>query len=310
MSKKHIFLIFGTALISGFSIFLNSYAVQIADPTKYTALKNLVPVIIATALLLLPRNRHHLKNISRRDWLYLGLIGLIGGSFAFILFFIGLANTSGSMGAFIHKTMFIWIALGALVFLKDRIKPLFFVAALGLLAGNFLLLKVKLNALTVYHFFILAATLLWTCENVLAKYVLNKGVSPLAVIWSRMTFGVFFIFVYLAATRNMFTAADFSKEILLWIVITGVLLCGYVFTWYYGLSRVPVTLASTILLLGSPITTALSSIFQGKAIAGEQAVGIGIIALGVIFTVYLFIDILREIKKRVEQNQAVEKAAV
>ncbi|OGY72656.1 MAG: hypothetical protein A3E05_02390 [Candidatus Jacksonbacteria bacterium RIFCSPHIGHO2_12_FULL_44_12] len=308
MSKKHIILIFGTAVISGIAIFLNSYAVQIADPTKYTALKNLVPVFIASTILFLPRNRHHFKNVSVRDWLYLAVIGIIGGAFAFILFFNGLAKASPGVGSFIHKTLFIWVAFGALLFLKERIRPIFFAAAFALLAGSFFLLRVNLNTFTVYHFFILGATVLWAIENVLAKHVLNKGISPLMVIWSRMTFGVLVILIYLAATHNLFLPADFSKETLLWILITGITLTGYVFTWYYGMARVPVTLASTILLLGSPITTALSSLFQGKSIASMQAGGILIISLGVAYTVYLFIKIMRDTQKRVKQSQTFSTA--
>lgn len=303
MQKKYLLLIFGTALIGGISIFLNSYAVQLANPTQYTFAKNLVPVLIASALLLLPQNRRHFKNISRRDWLYLALIGLIGGGLAFILFFTGLEKANAATGSFIHKTLFIWVAFGALLLLKERVRRFFFVAALALLAGNFLLLRVQLNTLTVYHFFILGATILWAIENIIARHVLQKGISPLMVIWSRMTFGALFILVYLAATQNMFSPADFSKEVLLWVAITGIMLTGYVFTWYYGLSRVPVTLASTILFLGSPITTALSFFFQGKTIAPLQAGGILLIALAVIFTVYLFIDIVREMQKRREQSQ-------
>ena len=310
MPKKYIILIFGTAVISGISIFLNSYAVQIADPTKYTALKNLVPVLVASLLLLLPQNRQHFKNIAKRDWLYLGLIGLIGGGLAFILFFNGLAKASPGIGSFIHKTLFIWVAFGALVFLKERVKPFFFAAAFALLAGNFLLLGVKFNALTVYHFFILGATMLWAIENLLAKHLMQKGVSPLMVIWSRMTFGLFFILIYLAATKNMFLPADFSKETLLWIFITGIMLTGYVFSWYYGMARVPVTLASTILLLGSPITTALAALFQGKAIAPLQAGGILLIVLSVAYSIYLFFDIMGEMQKRVEQNPIARKTVV
>ncbi|MBI4360074.1 MAG: DMT family transporter [Candidatus Jacksonbacteria bacterium] len=310
MSKKHIVLIFGTAAISGFSIFLNSYAVQLANPNAYTFAKNLVPVFIASTLLFLPKSRHHFKNISARDWLYLAFIGIIGGGVAFILFFNGLAKTSPGMGSFIHKTLFIWIALGALMFLKETVKPFFFVAALALLAGNFLLLGVKFNTLTVYHFLILGATLLWATENVLAKYVLNKGISPLIVIWSRMTFGALAILVYLAATHNLFSPADFSKEVLLWILITGVMLTGYVFTWYYGMSRAPVTLASTILLLGSPITMGIAALFQGKTIAPLQAGGILLIVLSVGAIVYLFSGITREMQKRMAQNQIAKKAEI
>ena len=42
-----------------------------------------------------------------------------------------------------------------------------------------------------------------------------------------------------------------------WVLFTAALLLGYVLTWYVGLKQVPVTVATCILLLGSPITTLL-----------------------------------------------------
>ena len=51
---------------------------------------------------------------------------------AFLLFFSGLAMASAPTAAFIHKTMFIWVALMAVPFLGERL-GLVPVAALGAL---------------------------------------------------------------------------------------------------------------------------------------------------------------------------------
>ena len=66
------------------------------------------------------------------------VIGVIGGSVPFILFFSGLAMASAPTAAFIHKTLFVWVVVLAVPFLGERL-GWFPIAALGvLLAGQFL----------------------------------------------------------------------------------------------------------------------------------------------------------------------------
>jgi len=69
-------------------------------------------------------------------------------------------------------------------------------------------------------------------------------------------------------------------------------------TWYVGLSRVPVTLASTILLLGSPVTLIFNWMFVGKTLIADQILGIVLIVAGTIFAVYLFIDIAKQLNTK------------
>jgi len=85
-----------------------------------------------------------------------------------------------------------------------------------------------------------------------------------------MTFGAGFIFVYLLTSNNLPVLSELTPKILIWIAISGIILSGYVLTWYYGLSKVPVSLASTILLLGSPITTLLAVFFRGNCLRYQR----------------------------------------
>lgn len=296
MSKKSICLIFATAIISGLSIFLNSYAVQLANPTIYAFLRNLVIALIMSAVILTPRVWPELRRLTRRQWIWLVLIGLIGGSVAFWLFFTGLSWTGSVTGTLIHKTLFIWVAILAPIILREKIKLIFIAPAVALLAGNFLLLSGSLKFSGSGMMMILAATILWAGENIISKHVLNQQVKPLVVIWARMFFGALFLGGILAVTRQFPTAINFSWPAVYWLAISCVLLMGYMLTWYYGLARVPVTLASTILLLGAPVTTALAFVFQGKTLVSSQILGLLLIILGTAFAIYLFNDITKQIK--------------
>ena len=134
-----VILAFAVALISGVSVFVNGFAVkQLPDAAVYTTLKNGVAalILIVVALAVVPRAQ--VRALDRRSWSAMLVIGVIGGSVPFVLFFSGLAIASAPTAAFIHKTLFIWVVLLAVPFLGERL-GWFPIAALGvLLAGQFL----------------------------------------------------------------------------------------------------------------------------------------------------------------------------
>ena len=112
----------GTAVISGFAIWLNGFAVKLVpDAALYTTLKNGVAALILVGLLAALIRPGELRAIGRQDRLRLVLIGIVGGSVPFVLFFSGLAMASAPSAAFIQKTLFIWVALLAVPFLGERL---------------------------------------------------------------------------------------------------------------------------------------------------------------------------------------------
>jgi drug/metabolite transporter (DMT)-like permease len=64
------------------------------------------------------------------------------------------------------------------------------------------------------------------------------------------------------------------------------LLFSYVITWYNGLKTIPVSTATAVLMLGSPITTLLSLISGGDVSAREIIAGL-VIIFGIIITLTL-----------------------
>ena len=109
--KKGYLLVFLTATISGFAIFINQFGVKASSPYVFTWLKNLSVAFLLTGLLLGMKEVRALKNLTKRQWFSLVSIGLIGGSIPFLLFFKGLSLTAAVKGAFLHKTMFLYKTL-------------------------------------------------------------------------------------------------------------------------------------------------------------------------------------------------------
>ena len=282
--NKGMLLILGTAFISGAVVFISKFGVSIINPYIFTGLKNIIVAILVISWLLMFKDWKILKCLKKIQWIILLGIGLIGGSIPFLLYFKGLSMTTPIQAAFIHKTMFIYVAVLAIVFLKEKINREFLIGGLVLLIGNIFLLRIIPYQFGWGDFLILLATLFWAGENILSKHLLKELPSRI-VICGRMFFGSIFIFIFWLITGQAHLALSLNLEQLGWVIITSVFLFGYVVTWYTGLKYVKVSVAATILLLASPITILLSLIVLNEGILLIQSIGIVLIVLS-IFLIY------------------------
>lgn len=280
MKNKGYFLVLTTALISGFSILMNKFAVNLANPYVFTFLKNSLAALSMTAIIFGAWNFSSLRSITKKQWRLLLSIGLIGGSIPFLLFFKGLTMTTAAEASFIQKTMFVWIFILAAICLKEKITRNYLLAGITLMLANVLLLNFSDIHLSWGTFLIFIATLFWAIENVISKYALAE-LPAKTVVWARMFFGSIFILFFLAFTHQLEPIAKINSSQFAWIIFTGFLLLGYVSTWYSGLKQIKVSEAAIILMLGSPITTMLVTIFNKPATLKEYFSGF-LIILGVI----------------------------
>lgn len=282
--KKGLLLVFLTAVVSGVSIFANNWAVKGFNPAVFTFLKAAVVAIFLFSLLFLLKDFSSLKKLSRKQIAQLAAIGLVGGSVPFLLFFHALQLTTVINAGFLHKTLFVWASLFAILFLKERPDKRFIVAGLLLLAGNFALFSITSFGLP--EALILLATMLWAVENTLSKHVL-KELSGSIVAFGRMFFGSLFILCFLLVTNQGRPVFALGTEQVGWVLLTSVFLLAYVFTFYNGLKHLPVHKATAVLLLAQPITALLSLAFLGKAVSLQQAFGFLLILAGIFLVVGL-----------------------
>jgi len=293
--QKGILLAFGTALVSGIANSVNKGGVTLVkDPFVYTAIKNLITAGLLLGVLLLFKNFKQLKSLKRLDWLKLTLIGLVGGSIPFLLFFKGLSLTSAASASFIHKTMFIWVALLALPFLKEKFHWYQY-GALGILfLGNYILVGPKAWSWGAGEMMVFAATLIWSVEFIIAKKVL-KTIHPNIVAWARLTIGVFFLLLFLLATGRADTLLSVSLAGWMWSLLTGFILLFFVLTWYHALKRAPATLITSVLVFASPITTFLDELLRKNQLSFNNAIGSLIIIIGIaLFTFALIFNQRRQ----------------
>lgn len=252
---------FVAAFISGFSVFLNKFAVKIwINSSTFTTAKNILAMVFLFCLILVLKKLPELKKISKKNWFKLILIGLIGGSIPFLLFFKGLSIASATTAAFLHKTLFIWVALLAIPFLKEKLSRIQ-IGAFGLLVIGTYLLSAPIKLSFGYgELLIIMATILWAVENIISKTAISD-ISPTIVGWGRMFFGSVFLIIYLFIIGNTGGLIDFSTTKIEWLLLSGFILFAYVSFWYSSLKYIPVTVASSILTIAAPITAILDSVF-------------------------------------------------
>jgi len=287
MNKKGVYFALATALISGLAVFLNKFAVGFwFNSSVFTTAKNLVVAILLTCLIVFLKKFPEIKDLSKKAWLQLAVIGFIGGSVPFLLFFKGLTMASATNAAFIHKTLFIWVALLAIIFLKEKLSKLQILALGFLVFGTYLISgPIKLH-LGYGEFLILLATLFWAIENMIAKIAL-KNIAPLLVAWGRMFFGSIFLLIYLFFSGGL-SQIFVPLSGIGWLILSGVILFGYVITWYTALKSLPATVATAILVIAAPLTALLDSIFVTHYLKPAILISGLIIVLGIILIIRIY----------------------
>lgn len=276
---KGVLLAFTTAIISGAAVFVNSFGVQGFDPFTYATLKNVFVAAALVAAILFFRQWSEIKALTRRQWLQLAAIGVVGGSIPFLLFFWGLKLSIASSASFVHKTMFVFAAILAVLFLRERVTRKTVLGAAGILAGTYLFVGQTLS-LGFGELLVLAATLFWAVEQVVSKKAL-EGISPRLVACGRMLFGSIILVAFLAFTGRLEGVALLDSTHWQWVLVSSAFLLAYVSTWYAGLKHVGVAKATAVLTLGAPVTAMLSSAFAGNALTAGQAFGMLLLVAGV-----------------------------
>lgn len=270
-------LALATAAISGVSVWVNASAVRaFGDPVLFTTLKNAVAAVLLVGLatLLVDRIPTRLRSASRRDLIGLVAVGIVGGSVPFVLFFSGLAAASAPSAAIIHKTLFVWVALLAAVLLRERLGLAQIAALAVLLMAQLLVQPADGLSWTSGEWMIALATGLWAVEVVVARRLVAHLPAAIGAA-ARMSIGLVVLVTWVVVTGTAGTVASLTIEQWVWVAITGVLLTGYVTTWYAALRRAPASAVTAVLTLGAPVTAALQLVSDGRVPTPTATAGYG-----------------------------------
>lgn len=260
-----------TAVISGVAIFLNSYGVKaFGNATVYTTAKNVIAALVLLAVVSAGSRRGIAvgRPAGGRQWLGLVAVGVIGGSVPFVLFFEGLARASSTQAAFLNKTLVLWVALLAVLILRERLQIWHWVAIGLLLVGQAGLAGGFTASIASGELLILVATLLWAIEVILAKRLLGS-LSSWTVGLARMGFGSVALIGWVLVTGSGAALLSMTAAQWGWVLLTGVILAGYVSTWFAALARAQAVDVTAVLVLAALITAGLNAVVNRTPLAPQ-----------------------------------------
>lgn len=277
-----------TAIISGVAIPANKLFIVKLDPLVFTAIRSL---IIGTIFLILSLLREDIKikKIKKLPWVNLMAIAIIGGALAFYLYFSGVKLTTAGRAAFLHKTLPLYVAVLAFIFLKEKIDKKLGIAIALMFIGTIVLYlgQIKPNELwqnpSLGDMLVIIATFLWAVENIIARKVLREGESNFIVSFARMFFGGLILFGGLLILGKSNLLFDLTFEQIRNIGISTLILFGYVFTWYWAIKLINVSKAATFLLISPVISFVLGIALMNEAFSTLQIIGSVLILIGSYF---------------------------
>lgn len=277
-------LILMTAVISGVSNFVNFWAVRGTNSDAFVAARNLAAgAALAAGFFVVAQPKPW--TLRPKDWARLAIVGLIGGAIPFALFFRGLAITGSSATAsFVYRALFLVALVPAVVVFRERPSKRLVVGGFAMLAGNALLLSLVAPGWDLGATLVLLATILWTAEYSLSKWLLRDLPSG-AVGAARMGFGGLFLLAWVAISGQLGAMTTLTPPQWQWAIVSTVLVVGFVATWYAGLAHVELSKATALLTIAFPITFALAVVFGAQPWTARQAAGAAIVVFGVLLAV-------------------------
>jgi drug/metabolite transporter (DMT)-like permease len=271
--RTGLLLALATACISGVAVFVNSYGVKaFGNTTTYTTAKNVVAAIVLVAIIgamSASRREAVLTRPSRPgQWAGLAVVAVFGGAIAFVLFFQGLALASAVDAAFIQKTLLVWVALLSVPLLGERLGALQVAAIALLMVGQ---IGLGGGGTTIFgrgQLMVLVATLLWAGEVIIAKKLLTD-LSSWTLGLTRMSIGSVVLVAWTAIRGDGGTLIALTGNQWMWVLVTGVILAGYVSAWFAALSRAPAVDVTAVLVIGAVITVLLAAAVNGKPLVPQ-----------------------------------------
>lgn len=265
------------------------------------ALYNLpVPLVVfiestIVAVLLTPyfiKQIPSLKNLQQKDWLAFFLVALLGGAVGTMaitkaLFFVNFVNLS--VVILLQKLQPVFAITLAALFLKEKLPAQFFLwAVLAILGAYFTTFGANLPDLAtgdktaIAALFALLAAFSFSSSTVLSKRAL-RNVSFEMGTYLRFLFSAFIMLVLVVSLGDISSITNVTtKQIQIFLIIAFTTGGAAIFLYYYGLKRIPASVAA-ICELAFPLTAVLLEyILRGNLLDPVQWIGAIILLMSIL----------------------------
>jgi drug/metabolite transporter (DMT)-like permease len=242
-------------------------------------------VYIISAITLSPLAQKQKQKLARRDLLLILSIAVCGAVIAPSLYFVGLTHASASDAALIANGEVFFSVLLAVMFFREKLKFVGWVAILLVLAGM-LIITTNLNftdfTLQQIHYkdmLLILSMLFWALDNNLSRYLAQKmNVANIAQIKSAIGGVVLLVIALLVFRVDINVGVDQIVPIL---ALGSIGFAASLYFFLQGLKRIGIIRTITIFSMSSVFGLVASNIFLVEQISWYQIMATGIMILGV-----------------------------
>ncbi len=242
-------------------------------------------VYIISAITLSPFAQKKKKNITRRDLLLILSIAICGAVIAPSLYFVGLTHASASDAALIANGEVFFSVLLAVLFFREKLRVVGWVAILLVLAGM-VIITTNLNftdfTLQQIHYkdmLLIGSMLFWGIDNNLSRYLAQKmNVANIVQIKSTIGGGMLLVIALLVFKVDINLQ---TEQIIPILVLGSVGFAASLFFFLQGLKRIGTVRTITIFSMSSVFGLVAASVFLAEQISVYQIIAAGIMIFGV-----------------------------
>ena len=242
-------------------------------------------VYIISAITLSPFAQKKKKSLTRIDLLLIISIAVCGAVIAPSLYFVGLTHASASDAALIANGEVFFSVLLAVMFFKERLRVVGWIAILLVLAGM-IIITTNLNfadfTLQQIHYkdmLLILSMLFWGLDNNLSRYLAQKmNVANIVQIKSAVGGGMLLVIALFVFRVNINLQ---TEQIIPILVLGSVGFAASLFFFLQGLKRIGTVRTITIFSMSSVFGLVASSVFLAEQISGYQIMAAGIMIFGI-----------------------------
>ena len=275
----YLFAVLAAIMFGSVSV-LAKPLVSSVDPILLASL-----VYIISAIALSPFARKQKQKFARRDLLLILSIAVCGAVIAPSLYFVGLTHASASDAALIANGEVFFSVLLAVMFFREKLKPVGWIAIILVLAGM-VIITTNLNftdfTLQQIHYkdmLLIFSTLFWALDNNLSRYLAQKmNVANIAQIKSAIGGIMLLVIAVLIFRININVETD---QIIPILVLGSVGFAASLYFFLQGLKRIGTVRTITIFSMSSVFGLVAAGVFLAEQISWYQIMAAGIMILGI-----------------------------
>jgi len=270
-----------SSTFGGMAAAVTRYVIDAVDPITLAAFRFGIGFLLLLPLALLARSRWP----ARRDWIGVGLLGVLFFAFFFVVFNISLSHTTAARGTLALSTLPLLTMVVAALFGAERMTARKTLGVLIAMAGVAVALLAGLGSTPEGAWrgdlLMIGATLCMAFYNVWSPPVVARS-SALGFVTAGMGIGAAALVVIAAATGGFAVAATLSPPqwgAILYLGLFGGAATYYL--WVFALHRASPTRVANTLTVNPVAAAVLAAILLGEPIGLNLVAGIAAVFAGI-----------------------------